>query len=210
MAIRAVVFDVGETLVAEGRMWTVWAEVSGVPAFTFMAALGAAIARGNHREVFPLLGIDPEPLRPRLRARFGGYRPEDLYVDAAPTVLALRRSGYRVGVAGNQRAWATPALRAAGLEAERYGTGEDWGVAKPDPRFFAQCCRLVEAAPAEVAYVGDDPVRDIAAARASGLASIWVRRGPWALLGDRAQAARADAAVDSLAQLPGILPGLGA
>ena len=60
-AVRAVVFDVGETLVDETRVWGQWADWLGVPRLTFFAALGAIIERGgSHREVFELFqpGID--------------------------------------------------------------------------------------------------------------------------------------------------------
>ena len=59
--MRAVVFDVGETLVDETRMWTDWADWLGVPRLTFLASLGAVIARGgDHRAVFDMVrsGID--------------------------------------------------------------------------------------------------------------------------------------------------------
>ena len=44
---RWVVFDVGETLVDETRVWSTWADVVGIPRLTFMAVLGAVIARGG-------------------------------------------------------------------------------------------------------------------------------------------------------------------
>ena len=38
--VRAVVFDVGENLIDETRIWTRWAERLGVPALTFLGVLG--------------------------------------------------------------------------------------------------------------------------------------------------------------------------
>ncbi len=38
--MKAVVFDVGETLVDETRYWDEWADWLGVPRFTFFAVLG--------------------------------------------------------------------------------------------------------------------------------------------------------------------------
>ena len=59
MAVRVVVFDVGETLVDETNMWTRVAEAGGVTPFTLMAGLGATIALGrNHDDVWGLLGIE--------------------------------------------------------------------------------------------------------------------------------------------------------
>ncbi len=204
----AVVLDVGETLGAEGRMWASWARVCGVEPFTFTAALGVAIASGNHRRVFELVGVDPTPHRDAFFSRFGGYRAEDLYPDAVEGIAALRAAGYRVGVAGNQRAWASPALKAAGIEADAYGSSEEWGVAKPDPAFFHRCCTAVGAAPGEVVYVGDDPVRDVTAAKQAGLRAVWLRRGPWALLGAWQAAERADATIAGLLDLPVVLAAL--
>ncbi|MGZ8514548.1 MAG: hydrolase, partial [Candidatus Limnocylindrales bacterium] len=59
--IRAVVFDVGETLVDETAIWGDLADWLGVPRLAFFGALGAVIARGgDHCEVFELVrpGID--------------------------------------------------------------------------------------------------------------------------------------------------------
>lgn len=208
MAIRTVVFDVGETLVAEGRMWATWAEVCGIPPFTFVAVLGAAIAAGNPREVFARLGVDAAPLRAEFLRRFGGYRPADLYPDAVEAVAALRGAGLRAAVAGNQPAWAMPALRAAGIVADDDANSEDWGVAKPDPDFFRRCCALVGALPQETVYVGDDPVRDVLAARAAGLATAWVHRGPWAAMGDPAAGRQADVVLKGLGELVAAIPHL--
>ena len=64
--IRWIVFDVGETLIDESRMWHEWADILEVPRFTFSAALGAVIARGeDHRRVFDVVapGVDWRALR---------------------------------------------------------------------------------------------------------------------------------------------------
>ncbi len=56
--IRAVVFDVGETLVDETRIWSLLAERAGVTPLTLFAALGWLIAEGaDHRDVWELLGV---------------------------------------------------------------------------------------------------------------------------------------------------------
>ncbi len=51
--IRAIFFDVGETLVDESRQWRLWADWLGVSHLTFFAAFGAVLERGeHHRRVF--------------------------------------------------------------------------------------------------------------------------------------------------------------
>jgi phosphoglycolate phosphatase-like HAD superfamily hydrolase len=59
VTIRAVVFDVGETLVDETRTWTSWADWLGIPRLTALAMLGAAIARGQHH-LAPFREMRPE------------------------------------------------------------------------------------------------------------------------------------------------------
>src|SRR5262249_18448128 len=43
------------------------------------------------------------------------------------------------------------------------------GAAKPERRCFERLAQELALAPAEIAYVGDDPLLDVAAARAAGL-----------------------------------------
>lgn len=53
MAIRAVWFGVGGTLIDESREYGTWADWLKVPRHTFSAVFGAVIARGgDYREVF--------------------------------------------------------------------------------------------------------------------------------------------------------------
>src|SRR6266487_7208338 len=87
--IRAVWFDVGETLINETREYGTWADWLGVPRHTFSAVFGAVIARGqDYRDVFQVFrpGFDLEAERQvRLDAGRGEYlNAEDLYPDARP------------------------------------------------------------------------------------------------------------------------------
>src|SRR5206468_5596480 len=107
--IRAVVFDVGETLVNETTEYNAWADWLGVPRHTFSAMFGAVIARGeDYRQVFqhfrPGFDLDKER-QARLNAGLGEYiNADDLYSDVRPCLYALKEAGYFVGIAGNQTA----------------------------------------------------------------------------------------------------------
>lgn len=182
---RWVCLDVGETLIDETRIWTTWSEVLGVPPLTFMALLGAAIARGGeHHDAFAALGVaDWRALIPVVDAAFGGFRAEDLYPDARQVVPALRERGYRVAVIGNQPASRGPELRALGIEPDAMAMSDELGVAKPDPAFFARALEVMGSPdPADVAYVGDRLDNDVVPAAAAGMRAIWIRRGPWAAI----------------------------
>ena len=59
MPIRAVCFDVGETLIDETREWNGWADFLGVPRLTLFTALGVSMWRGeSHRKVFEIFRPD--------------------------------------------------------------------------------------------------------------------------------------------------------
>jgi HAD superfamily hydrolase (TIGR01549 family) len=212
--IKAVVFDVGETLIDETRIWSRWADRLGVSSFVLMGALGgmAALDR-SHSEAFQLVrpGIDvraeiaawerdePHSLRNHFDA-------DDLYPDVRESLKALREAGYQVIVAGNQPARAYDALVAMDLPVDSVHTSEGWGVSKPAPEFFAMVAAIAGREPAEILYVGDRLDNDVLPAARAGMRTALLRRGPWGYLhAERPQARAADMIVDDL---PALLPAL--
>ena len=158
MGRRWVVLDVGETLIDETRVWTLWADLLGVPRLTFMAAFGGIIARGGeHRDIFGTFGAtDWHERWPAHEALYEGFQADDLYPDALPAMEALRKRGYRLAVIGNQPASRTEQLRALGVDAEVIAMSAEMGVSKPAPAFFDRTLELLGLPdPASVAYVGD-------------------------------------------------------
>lgn len=185
MADRWVCLDVGETLVNESRIWTCWADELGISPFTFMAAMGAVLARGGeYRDTFEFLGFhDWERLRPQVMARFGGFQEQDLYFDAKPCLDGLRAAGYRLAIVANQPANRTDELRFLGVRADVMAMSDEMGVQKPDQAFFDEVLRLIGNPSREaVAYVGDRLDNDVHPSAAAGLRPIWIRRGPWAAI----------------------------
>lgn len=53
---------------------------------------------------------------------------------------------------------------------------EEVGAAKPDPALFQAASEATGIPLHEAAHVGDDPVRDVEAARKAGLRSVWMNR----------------------------------
>ena len=76
------------------------------------------------------------------------------------------------------------------------------GAAKPHPRCFERLARELALDPGAIAYVGDDPQLDVAAARAAGLRTVWMNRRalPWP-----AELPPADLTVRDCAQLAAVL-----
>ena len=114
--LRAVVFDIGETLIDETTEYGAWADWLGVPRYTFSAMFGAVIALGDdYRDTFQHFRPGFDLAVERLRREEAGV-PErfddgDLYPDARPCLTTLKELGFLIGVAGNQTARAEQLLR---------------------------------------------------------------------------------------------------
>ena len=185
--VTAVVFDVGETLVDETRDWEAAADACGVPRFTLMALVGAAIERGeSHRRAFDWLGVERVPT---------GFTDGDLYPDALPALRALRGRGLRVGAVGNMAIAHEAVVQP---HVDFVASSERWGVEKPAPEFFARVCDAAGRPPHEVAYVGDRVDNDVQPAIAFGMQGIHIRRGPWGHLHETPPGARR---IESLLEL---------
>ena len=216
MTISTVIFDFGETLLCEDRMWARWAAYLGVPAATFRAALDDVIARGeHHRKAFEHFrpGFDIQAAL-RERAANGDvylYEAVDLYPDARPCLAALRAQRYKIGIAGNQPIEAERGIRDLDLGADFIVTSAGLGIEKPSPRFFARIAEIAGAPPAAIAYVGDRLDNDVLPARAAGMISVFLERGPWGKIHARhADARLADIWLNDLAALPDALAGFDA
>jgi 2-haloalkanoic acid dehalogenase type II len=103
-------------------------------------------AERNQLELFP----DVRPALERLRARY--------------TLASLSNGNADLGRIGLADLFSV-SLNARGV-----------GAAKPDRRCFERLVQDLELEPHEVIYVGDDPVLDVAAARAAGLPTAWMNR----------------------------------
>ena len=214
MRVRAVCFDVGETLIDETRHWGEWADFLGVPRLTLFATLGMTMWRGEpHRRVFDLFRPDLDLATARRQRQALGWRydflAEDLYPDAVPCLLALRERGIRVLVAGNQPIEAEAALARIGLPADVIASSAGWGVAKPDAGFFAKIIAVAGEPAHRIAYVGDRLDNDVLPARAAGMLTVFLRRGPWGWMhAEHPDVAQADLRLDGLARLPDALASL--
>jgi hypothetical protein len=153
-----VVFDIGEVLIDETRVWAVWAELLGVSPLTFAAVLGAAIVQGeDHTSVFPtspqrrLAGLRGRARAPLRRVPGGGPLP-----DARPCLAELRDLGFRVVIAGNQPARRTAQLEALDLPHDAHHLG---GARRREarPGFFTaswRCARSTDPARCSTSATG--------------------------------------------------------
>ncbi|MFE3505402.1 HAD family hydrolase [Kitasatospora sp. NPDC059160] len=207
--LRSVVFDIGETLTSDTRYWADWAGWLGVPAHTMSALVGAVLAKGRDnadaiRIIKPGIDIAAEWHARQAANRGDRLDESDLYPDVRPALARLQAAGLWVGIAGNQNAQVTHLLRALALPADEIATSGEWGIAKPSPSFFDKVKEWAPGDPNEIVYVGDHPANDISPARAAGLRTAHLRRGP---IGLTTTALEADWTVSSLTELARILSG---
>lgn len=200
--MRALVFDVGETLVDESRVWSDQARKAGVTPFALMGVIGALIERGeDHRSAWDILGVS-RPATPR------DITSADIYPDVLDCLQAARLAGLIVGIAGNQPVGAVAQLRALGFGADFVASSAEWNVAKPSPEFYARLTRTAGVGAHEVMYIGDRLDNDILPARSAGLRTALIRRGPWGYLHSRRPESKvADLQLDSLVDLTTALTG---
>src|SRR5947208_2285614 len=102
MSLRAVLFDVGETLIDESRAWGSWAEWLGTSPGELMRILRGVIERReDHRRAFaivrPWVDLEKEAEARRGAGLSDGFQRDDVYADARPCLEALRAEGYLVG-----------------------------------------------------------------------------------------------------------------
>jgi HAD superfamily hydrolase (TIGR01662 family) len=154
--------------------------------------------------------LDDERARRAEAGQPESFGEDDLYPDVRPSLTALRAMGIWVGLAGNQTTRAGDLLRKLDLPVDMIATSDDWGVSKPDQSFFRA---LIASAPCEagrIVYVGDRLDNDLKPAKAAGMRTAFIRRGPWGYIWrDHMDIAEvADWRMASLTELPSLVDGV--
>jgi HAD superfamily hydrolase (TIGR01662 family) len=210
--IRAIYFDIGETILDRTREYAAWAKWLDVPAHTFSAVFGAMIVEGHPvRDVIARFRPEPDFGTQHRAIVEAGLLPAlgeiDLYPDVRATLSALRDRGLRVGIVGNQPQAISLQLRDLDLPADSIASSQEWRIAKPSREFFDRVVDDARCPASSVVYVGDQIDNDVVAAMEAGLQAVRVLTGPWGqLLRDRQVEARCLAVVEHLAEIPAALP----
>jgi putative hydrolase of the HAD superfamily len=123
----------------------------------------------------------PDRIVPLLLYVYRAHEPRLApYPDVVPVLRRLNDAGLRIGVLTDGLA----SVQRRKLDALRLEVPLDpivfvgelpsaWG--KPSAESFAIACDLLDIAPAEITYVGNDPYKDFAGAREVGMRTIRVR-----------------------------------
>jgi len=222
--LEAVLFDLGGTLDAPGIPWkerlhglyraegvTVSTErfasafyraddgLVGVvpPALSLRETVGRLVSGVNEA-----LGLDTPGLADRLAQQF--YDQAMSYVNANAPVLARLAGRYRLGVVSNFYGNLGAVCDEMGLQPflSVMVDSAQVGWMKPDVRIFRHALDQLGVRPGAAAFVGDSLPRDMAGARAAGMAHVW-------LASDNGHAADpccpGDQVIHTLEMLPGLL-----
>jgi len=207
--IRWIFFDIGYTLMDETESYRGWFQNASD---AIGGALSAAELRRRYLEgMAKYAPAITEHLRPygftgSSTAHLYPKELERLYPQAKPLLLKLAKR-YRLGVIANQLAGLDKRLEAHGI-AQYFDFllgSADVGLSKPDPRIFALALEKAGCAPYEAVMIGDRPDNDVYPAKRLGLRTIRVRQGVAACQVPRSPEYEADATVDNLDALGGIL-----
>lgn len=198
--IRAVLFDVGDTLILGHPKYWLWSilEAKGIAhqadpkrlpqaiqdAYAHysdhhMRATDEATAlsfwRAFHREIMNGIGLGAhaDEVADYLKEHWQSPQIWPLTPRTKEVLGELKSLGFKLGVVSNWD-WTLPGvLRATGLADffDYVGVSALEGVAKPDPRFFQIVLSHLQVAPAQAIHVGDSE-DDINGAKAAGVQPI--------------------------------------
>jgi putative hydrolase of the HAD superfamily len=134
--------------------------------------LGALRRAGLHA-AFDQAGEDAAKVELAMQHFFAARNTVAPYDDVLP---GLERLGRRVLVGSISNGNAD--LGAIGM-AHHFKVSvaaHELGRAKPDPAIFLAACALLDVAPADAVYVGDDVLLDVRGAQQAGLRAVWLNR----------------------------------
>ena len=199
-AVRWIFFDLGSTLIdeteADARRIEEMTEGTSVTPEAYREKRLELIRQGlpGDAAAIAFFGLAKTPWHSELE------RP---YPDAAPTLAELKRRRYRLGVVANQNPGTEERLAAWGLLQyfDVAAASAELGVAKPDPAIFQWALERAGCAPGEAVLVGDRLDNDIAPAKALGLHTVRLLRGPGAFRSPRSPAEAPERTVRDLREL---------
>ncbi|MFX0202337.1 MAG: HAD family hydrolase [Candidatus Hodarchaeota archaeon] len=102
-----------------------------------------------------------------------------LYPDSLPVLKEMRQKGYQLGVISDaQKVFCVDEGKILGLAPffSRIIMSTHLGFRKPDPRIFTIACTLLDIAPQQAVYIGNDPETDIGGAKGTGMQAILLDR----------------------------------
>jgi putative hydrolase of the HAD superfamily len=123
-------------------------------------------------------GLERAPPVPELAQLLVDALQFEAFPDALPLLRRLRHRPIRIAVVSDWDCTLAEHLDRLGVGAwiDEVVVSAVVGVAKPDPRIFAAALERLGVPPEFAVVCGDDPVRDVAGARAAGIRGVLIDR----------------------------------
>lgn len=125
------------------------------------------------RQIADATGYDEEMVTGAYAVFFDARNDVQLYDDVVPVLQQLSATHKLIALSNGNAD-----LQHIGI-AEFFDSvysARDLGVAKPDARFFLSAAERCNLRPQQMLHVGDHPENDIAAARYTGMKTVWLNR----------------------------------
>ncbi|NCT66917.1 MAG: HAD family hydrolase [Rhodanobacteraceae bacterium] len=122
---------------------------------------------------FAACGRGDEHVEAAFAVYFDARNRVECYADALPALAALAARLRLVSISNGNADLARIGLR---HHFAHCLSAREVGVAKPSAAIFHAACARLGVAPEHVLHVGDDPLLDVAGARAAGLRTAWLNR----------------------------------
>lgn len=207
--VKWVFFDMGYTLVDEGRVWerrfAEQAQTAGA------RKLGLTAGDLYNEVVLASRAYLPQWRTVAEKFRFDEVAPyrreEEILYGDAKEVLCRLSAKYRLGIIANQGAGLKMRLGEYGISQyiATVASSFECGCMKPDRRLFEIALEESGCLPEHAVMVGDRLDNDVYPAKALGMGTIWIRQGFGGMQEPRSDAYRADHTVDTLSGLLALL-----
>ena len=174
--IRWLFFDVGSTLVDETEAYNhrIREMIQGTAVtfeeFDYMRAQFARQGFNGDAETAKYFGLSKTPWH---------SEDETPYAGAEATLAELKKRGYCIGIIANQTSGVSDRLKNWGLlkYMDVIAASAELGVSKPDKEIFERALEMADCKPAEAVMIGDRLDNDIVPANATGMATVWIKKG---------------------------------
>ena len=127
--------------------------------------------------LYPILPGEPSRSLETFFTEFLTHISPEAETEEFLDTLADAKIPFGVVTNGSARQWRKIEALGLGKRTACLFVSETFGVKKPDPAIFHAAAACLGVPPADILFVGDNPVADVMGAHAAGMPAAWLHRG---------------------------------